>query len=354
MYRSRLALTAAALLLSVAGCDNATTCDAGCGPADVEVFIANQGNFLAGDGALARYDPEAGRVDSTTALGGLVQSATFHDGRIYVVVTTSNRVDVFDAGSLTRVAQISVAAPRYMAFVSDSKAYVTSQFYDFGGSVRPDLVTVVNPETGATLDTVQVGGNAEGLAIVGSRAYVTTGGFSDTERVVVLDTATDDVVDTIEVGCSPRLALPDAEGDVFIVCADLGGADEIVVLDGPTGAEEARIATGGSTATFGFAQDASLSAAAHELYVAQIDGRVLRIDTRTNAITATLGPFGADPIGAVAYDAQSQGLYVARAPAGLEFTAGGYITVHDRMGVEIARFRSGGIAPSHLITRAVP
>jgi len=338
----------------VAGCDTAEPCDADCGPAgEAEVFVANQGNFTAGNGTLARFDPRDGVVDSTAALGGLLQSATLHDGRVYVAVNTANRVDVFDAATLVRVQQFTVPSPRYIAFTGVDRMYVTSQFYDFGGSVRPDIVNVVDRATGAVLDTVQVGGNADGIAVVGLRAYVATGAFSETQNVVVLDTATDDVIATIDVGCAPRLALPDADGDVFVICASVAGPDEVVVLDGASGAEEGRIPTG-AIGTVGFAQDAHLAPPANELYVAQTDGRVLRIDTRTNAVTATLGPFGADPVGAVAYDADTERLYVAHAPAGSEFTAGGYVTVHDRAGTEVGRFRSGGVAPSHLITRTLP
>jgi DNA-binding beta-propeller fold protein YncE len=347
-----LALCLTSGLVAVTGCDSSEPCtvDCGAGPGLAEVFVANQGNFAAGNGSLGRFDPVDESVGSTAALGGLVQSAVVHNGRVYVTVNTGNRVDVFDADGLNRLAQIHVPAPRYVAVISDTKAYVTSQFYDFGPSVRPDLVTVINPQTGATVDSVQVGGNAEGMAIVGSRAYVTTGGYSDTQLVMVLDTATDAIMDTLDVGCPPRLALPDAQGDVFIICATGAGPDEVVVLDGATGTEEARIPVG-TTATFGFGQDAYLAASENELYVAQADGTILRIDTESNTVLATLGPFGSDPIGAVAYDPDDDRLYVARAPAGFEFVSGGYVTVHDRTGTEVARFSSGGVAPSHLVLR---
>jgi DNA-binding beta-propeller fold protein YncE len=343
--------------VGLAGCDGQAACEVGCGPPDdddAEVFVVNQGNFSTGNGTLARFDPERVVVDSTAALGGLLQSATLHAGRLYVTVNTANRIDVFDTTTLTRVLQITVAAPRYVAFVSDTKAYVSSQFYDFGGSIRPDIVSIVNPQTGALLDSVQVGGNAEGIGIVGGRAYVAVGAFSESHDVIVLDTSTDTAIDTIDVGCAPRLALPDAEGDVFVVCAGgAPGADEVVVLDGATGTEEGRIAAG-TVSTLGPGQDAHLSLTAAELYVAQADGRVIRIDTRTNSVVATLGPLGSDPIGAVSYDAPTGRLYVAHAPRGLEFIAGGYVTAHDRAGAEVRRFRSGGVAPSHLITRPRP
>jgi YVTN family beta-propeller protein len=337
----------------LAGCDGDAVCDSSdpdCQPppADADaVFVVNQGNFSSGNGTVGRYDPTSGEVDSTDALGSLLQSATLYDGRIYVAANTGNRVDVFDAATFQRVLQLPVASPRYLAFVSPTKAYVTSQFYDFGGAVRPDLVTVVNPQTGATLDTVQVGGNAEGIAVVVGRAYVATGAFSESENVVVLDTATDAVIDTIDVGCAPRLVLADAEGDVFVVCTG-GASDEVVVLDGATGAEEARIAVG-AVSTLGPGQEAFLEPQVNELYVARADRTVLRIDTRTNAVERTLGPFGTDALGAIAYDAPAGRLYVAHAPAGGEFTLGGYVTAHDYEGAEVGRFSAGGVAPSHLV-----
>jgi hypothetical protein len=349
MKRFLLALAPLALTV-LAGCDGGATCDLpGClppGDAPAGVFVVNQGNFASGNGTVGRYDPEAAALDSTDALGSILQSATLHEGRLYVTANTANRVDVFDAATFQRVDQIDVPSPRYVAFVSPTKAYVTSQFYD---PARPSLVTVVNPQTGATLDTVQVGGYAEGIAVAGGRAYVATGAFGASPRVLVLDTAADAVIDTLDVGCTPRLVLAGGSSAVYVVCAGAAaGEDEVVVLAAATGAETARIPAG-RVSTLGPGQEGFLAAAAGELYVARADETVLRIDTRTNAPAAVLGPFGTDPLGAVAYDADSGRLYVAHAPAGLEFIAGGYVTVHDRAGAEIGRFSSGGVAPGHLV-----
>jgi len=261
LLRSPLLLLAlGALTLSACDGNEPDPCDvpANCRP---DVLVANQGNFTEANGTLAAYNPASGAVDSTAALGSLLQSVTQGpDGFFYVTANTAGRVDVFDAaagGVPTRVGQIAVQAPRYVAFVSRQKAYVTTQLYD-----APSLVTIINPQTQAATGTIEVGGFAEGITVLGDRAYVATGAFSATQEVVVIETETDAVIDRIDVGCNPRLVLSENAGipplPVFVVCS--GAADdEIVVLNGETGAELRRISVGGAINTAGPGQDASLA-----------------------------------------------------------------------------------------------
>ena len=350
LLRSPLLLLAlGALTLSACDGNEPDPCDvpANCRP---DVLVANQGNFTEANGTLAAYNPASGAVDSTAALGSLLQSVTQGpDGFFYVTANTAGRVDVFDAaagGVPTRVGQIAVQAPRYVAFVSRQKAYVTTQLYD-----APSLVTIINPQTQAATGTIEVGGFAEGITVLGDRAYVATGAFSATQEVVVIETETDAVIDRIDVGCNPRLVLSENAGipplPVFVVCS--GAADdEIVVLNGETGAELRRISVGGAINTAGPGQDASLAfvEGALTLFVARLDGAVVRIPTASGTVMPI--PIGGTPIGAVAFDPASERLYVARVPG---FALGGFVTVHDLTGAETARFSSGGVAPSHFAFR---
>ncbi len=357
------ALLPAALLalgaLSLSACDSTESCDsesggASCLPVADFAVVVNQGNFTEANGTLGRFDRSGtAGADSTASLGSLLQSAAYSpsDGRLYVTANTAGRLDVFtsdDALGLQRVAQIAVESPRYVAFVSATKAYVTTQLYD-----RPSVVTVVNPQTGAATGTVEVGGFAEGVAVAGGRAYVATGAFSASTEVVVLNTGTDAVVDRIDVGCAPRLVLTDAglvsaSPDVFVVCSG-ADADEVVVLDAATGAVERRLAVGGTVSTAGPGQDAdvALVGGAVVLFVARADGTVAYFSADGGAVT-TITVGGTDPIGAVAYEPDRGELYVTRVPG---FSVGGYVTVHSLGGTEVTRFSSGGIAPSQVVFR---
>lgn len=119
-------------------------------------------------------------------LGDTGNDMAIHDGRLYIVVTGSHKVEVLDAYTATRIGQVDISSPRRIAF-DDTHAYVTSTVGgagDRGSVVRFKLSDL-------SLDgTVGVGINPEGLAMHDGRLFVansynyTTGEFDSTVSVV--------------------------------------------------------------------------------------------------------------------------------------------------------------------------
>jgi outer membrane protein assembly factor BamB len=323
------------------GCDN----DADCPLTTSAVLVANQGNFSDGDGSVTGYDPET--ETATERIGGLasiIQSLALSGDRLFVAANTGGRVEVRSARSGERLGQVEVESPRYVASAGLNKAYVTSLRYD-----RPSEVVVFDPATQEVTDTVEVGGFAEGLAVSHGRAYVATGAFGASTEVVVLDIETDEIVERIDVGCvAPRFVLADGDGEIWVFCAGSPEADgEILILDAASGDEVARLAVGGRIETAGPGQDAFVSVPTREVYVVRDGASVLRFDASMNALLAELDLGGA-PIGAVAYDARTERLYVGRADPDNPYTAAGTVTIHDRAGAEVGRFNAG-VLPSHIV-----
>src|SRR5690554_3948406 len=157
-------------ILLLVGCDSS---DPAPEPVAATVLVASQGNFSDGDGSVTAYDPEAGTAAEVLGdLGSIIQSIELAGDRLFVLANSGGRVEVFDPSGSTRIGRIEVASPRYLTLVSAGKAYVTSLLYD-----RPSEVIVINPNTLARLDTIEVGGWAEGIAVAHGRAYVATGAF---------------------------------------------------------------------------------------------------------------------------------------------------------------------------------
>lgn len=333
------------LPLLLVACDSA---DPEPEPITSAVLVANQGNFSDGDGSVTAYDPETETATERIGdLASIVQSIELAGDRLFVTANTGGRVEVFDASGDTHLGRIEVESPRYIALAGSDKAYVTSQHYD-----RPSEVVVFDPNTLERANTVEVGGFAEGIAVASGRAYVATGAFGASTEVVALDTATDEIAERIDVGCvAPRFVLADGDGEVWVFCAGSPEDDgEIVVLDGASGDEVARLAVGGRVLTAGPGQDAFFAADAQEMYVVKDETTVLRFDTAANALLGELGLGGA-PIGAVAYDARTERLYVGRADPDNPYTAAGAVTIHDRAGAEVGRF-DAGVLPSHIVLLA--
>lgn len=347
------------LLLTAAGCELLGGHEEP-DPVTTGVFVANQGSFTDGNGSVSVYDPQAGIANAAavTGLGSIVQSLRFHEGRLYVVANTGNRIDVYDPATLTRTGQVTgLLSPRYMA-VAGEKAYVTN-LYGAPGSFTGGRVAVLDLASQAKVKDIAVGDNPEGIVVVGRRAYVAHHGFGSGRTLSVIDTATDAVVDTIDVGCDgPRYLLADAEEEVYVFCTGqtlyddqynpIGETDGAVrVLDGATGEIIARFDVDGRLGTEGPGQDAYYAPEAEEAYVVLDGHTVLRFDTAANAEAGRLGPLAGAPIGAVAYDDVAGRLYVGHVP---DYTTSGTVTVHDRAGAEVDRF-TAGIAPTYIAFR---
>ena len=337
-----------ALPLVLAACDSSDS-DAP-DPAPSAVLVGNQGNFTSGDGSVTSYDPESDTAtEPIRDFGAIVQSIATDGQNLYVAANTGGRVDVYaldTEGGLSdeRIAQIPVENPRYLAF-TEGKIFVTSQLYD-----RPSEVVVADAATFEVLETVEVGGFAEDVAVSGDRVFVATGAFGATQEVVVLDAATNEVVQRIDVGCTaPRSLEVDADGEVWVFCAGASATDdapevegEIVVLNAATGTVNDRIAVDGRIDTAGPGQDAYR--AGESILTVRDQDTVLRFNAQTNVLIATI-PVSGDPIGAVAFDDRSERLDLGRVAG---FDVAGSVTIHEADGTQAGVF-TAGVAPTSIL-----
>ena len=334
------------LLLLVAACDSSDPT-----PATTDaVFVGNQGIFTDNGGSVTRYDPATGTAtpDAVADLGGLVQSLTVHNDRLYVLLnfddsfnTGRGRIDVVDLQTGQRVQQIAVPAPRSMA-VTGGTAYVTNLY---SASVTPVYLA-----TGQTGSPIAVADNPEGVVVVGQRVYVANSGFGFFEFLTVIDAVNNVPIGNVDVCTGPRALLVDDEGEVWVFCT--GRSDfttgqvevngEVVVLDGGSGEVVARFPVDGMLGTSALGQDAAFSASRDEAFVAKGAG-YLRFDTAENALVGTIAVPGA-ALSAVAVDDATGRLYLGRLDPDSPFAADGFVSIHDpATGVEMGRFAAGVI-----------
>lgn len=339
-------------LLVLAGCDTFGDDDEGDGDAAASILIANQGNFGDGNGSVTAYDPATGEATEGVApaqIGSTVQGALAEDGRYYLVANTAGRLNIYDSETLDPLGQSRVLGsnPRYVAAAGSETAYVTNQ--KFGSTSNVLLLDVSDPANPAVEDSVAVSGSPEGIALTEQRAYVALGAFSAAPLVAAISRSSREVVEEIDIGCFARFAFTDDEGEVLFPCNDADGNGAVVVLDGETGNERARIDLPGTVmSASGVTQAASYAPGAEELYVVLGAGRVARIETdgtaSENVLAETLGPVSGDPIGALGYDDASGRLYLGRVPG---FAQRGSVTIHRRDGTQVGQFTAGN-APTYV------
>lgn len=345
MPRRSVFLLLLSLVLSLTSCDLFGTSDEGPSRVTTGVYVANQGNFGEGNGSVTVYDPTTGQTNRSaiSGLNTIVQDLAVRDTNLYVVANTGARLDVFSTNRLALTGQLTgLDSPRYLTFPKEETAYL-SDWGDFG---PPSYIRVVDlsPPQPTLRSSIQVSGLPAALTTAGEQVYAALGAFGDTSLVAAIDASKDALLEEIDVGCTPRYLTADRESEVFVLCSNTA---EVVLLDGPTGQELDRLTLHDTTSTRGPGQPAHFAPGADELYVVTDSEAVVRIDTEENVVGELLGPFQGAPVGAVAYDALREELYVGRVPG---FTERGTVTIHARDGTRTGSF-GAGIAPTNIDLR---
>ncbi|HUI09743.1 MAG TPA: YncE family protein [Bacteroidota bacterium] len=258
-------------------------------PSSRGVYVVDQGNFGRGNASLSYYDLATFHVynDVFTAvngkqLGDVAQSMAIRGASGYIVVNNSAKIEVIDIGTNVNTGTIQTGAgtsPNVMAFADDSVALVTDLY---SGSL-----IVVNVHTKRVTGSVAVGANPAGIAIAGGKAYVANSGFGSGNTVSVVSLGTLTTTRTISVADNPNGVEVTPSGKVYVVCT--GAYDftdpskdtpaRIVVIDPASDAVVDSIYIGGHAMDIAIGADG----------IGYIAGSaaVYRVDTRADVLTGT-------------------------------------------------------------------
>ncbi len=159
------------------------------------LFITNEGNFQYGNASLSYYNMETRKVENDVffrangrKLGDVAQSMSIYDGNAYIVINNSGVVFVVDPRTLEVLGGISnLTSPRYVHFVSNTKAYITDLY--------APIITIFNPETLQKTGTIDTKGHKSTEQMVQYGKYVFTNCWSYDNKILVIDTDTHHVVD---------------------------------------------------------------------------------------------------------------------------------------------------------------
>jgi YVTN family beta-propeller protein len=188
------------------------------------VFILNQGTFTAVNATLSYYETGQRKLSkglfqqaNGSPLGDVAQSITMGAGKAWLVINNSGLVHAIDAHTAKLTGTITgLSSPRYMLLIDENKAYVS----DFFGK----KISVVNPSAYQVTGEISTGGRStEEMVLIGKFAYVANwSGYNQDPKnnvVLVIDTETDEVVETIEVGVEPNSLEVDKNGNLWVLCS---------------------------------------------------------------------------------------------------------------------------------------
>lgn len=179
-------------------------------------FVINEGNFRGGNGSLSFFSYDSARLFNNVfmsvnnrPLGDVPYSMSITSNRAYIVVNNSGKIEVTDRNTITSIETINgLISPRYLAAVNDVKAYVTSLY--------SDSIVIVNLETNTVSGYIDLGCSSEGIIINHSLAYVAN--WVGGNRIFVINTLDDQVVDSIEVGMEPESMAMDLNNYLWVLC----------------------------------------------------------------------------------------------------------------------------------------
>lgn len=193
---------------------------------DKGLVVVCEGNFQYGNASLSFYDPLSGDVQNEVfyrangmKLGDVAQSAALQTSSngtrtLWIVVNNSHVVFAVDPVTFKEKGRIvNLPSPRYIHFVSDTKAYIT-QLWD-------NRIIVINPATYEITgyitcpDMTAESGSTEQLVQIGDFVYVNC--WSYQSRILKIDTRSDSVVDALEVGIQPNSLVKDCNGKLWTI-----------------------------------------------------------------------------------------------------------------------------------------
>lgn len=189
--------------------------------ASTGLFIICEGNFQYGNATLSFYDPKTNTVENEIffrangmKLGDVAQSMTIYGDRGWIVVNNSHVVFAIDVDTYRETGRIeNLTSPRYIHFINEEKAYVT-QIWD-------NRIFIVNPKTYSISGYITVpdmplsSGSTEQM--VDWENFVFCNCWSYQNKIIKIDTETDEVVGSLSIGIQPNSLVIDKKGRLWTI-----------------------------------------------------------------------------------------------------------------------------------------
>lgn len=176
------------------------------------LFVLNEGNFGAGNTEVSFIDNMFtgvtnnifGSANAGNSLGDTAQSIAMYEDYAFVVVNNSHKIVVVDRHSFAFIDVIEegIDNPRYMTVVN-GKGYVTN--WGDPNDASDDFVAVIDLEAMTVEQAISVEFGPEKLVSKDGFVYVVhKGGYSQNNKLSVIDATSNSVTEVVEVGDVPN------------------------------------------------------------------------------------------------------------------------------------------------------
>ncbi len=191
------------------------------------LYVVNEGNFQSGNASITRIVPSSRSITQRVfekwtgrSLGDVAQSIRLFDGKFFIVVNNSGKVEVVGAGPDRKdLGTIDgMKSPRYFLGLTPKKAYVTDLY--------ADRIHIVDPEGRKVTGSIPTDGWCEEIHEKEGKVFVTN---MDQGRLDVIDPSQDALIDSLLLSEQPNSMVEDANGKLWVLC-DGGFEEEMPAL----------------------------------------------------------------------------------------------------------------------------
>jgi YVTN family beta-propeller protein len=179
------------------------------------VFIVNEGNFTRGNGSLSFYSTDSAKIYNDIfyningrPLGDVPYSITINGVNAYIVVNNSGKIEVVEKNTLLSTGTIiNLNSPRIIRIINSRKAYVSSLY--------SDSVAIVDLILNTVSGYINIRRSSEAIELYGNKAYISN--WLDGREIIVINTQTNKVTDSIIVSKEPESMVLDKNGKLWVL-----------------------------------------------------------------------------------------------------------------------------------------
>jgi DNA-binding beta-propeller fold protein YncE len=192
------------------------------------IWIANEGNFQFGNASLGIYhpfediySPQVFKThNSGISLGDVFQSINIINGKAFLVVNNSGKIEVVDTSNFKVIKTISgLNSPRHILQIDQNKAYV-SDLYDNAISILDlDQLTIVGRITCSDW--------TEQMTMLNNILYVS---MPKSEHIYMIDPINDLVLDSIPVAYGSSGMAVDKNENLWVLCGGSASKNKVAGL----------------------------------------------------------------------------------------------------------------------------